>query len=64
MLTLNMRFHELNDPKGMAHDVTNIGRWGNGDVGVGLASLDDLPATHSMGLVRQAYERQMGDEEP
>ena len=62
MLTLNMRFHELNDPKGMAHDVTNIGRWGNGDVGVGLASLDDLP--YVMGLVRQAYERQMGDEEP
>ena len=59
-LALNMRFHELQDPKGKAIDVTNIGRWGNGDVEVRLTSLDDLP--YVMGLVRQAYERQMGDE--
>ena len=59
-LTLNMSFHELHDPRGMARDVTNIGMWGNGDVEVGLAGLDDLP--YIMGLVRQAYERQMGDE--
>ena len=59
-LSLNMRFHELNDPKGLAHDVTNIGRWGNGDVEVGLASPDELP--YVMGLVRQSYERQMGDD--
>lgn len=31
---------------------------GNGDVEVGLASLDDLP--YVIGLVRQAYERQIG----
>ena len=27
-LSLNMRFHELHDPRGLANDVTNIGRWG------------------------------------
>ena len=59
-LSLNMKFHELNDPKGLAHDVTNIGKWGNGDVEVGLASPDELP--YVMGLVRQSYERQMGDD--
>ena len=59
-LSLNMRFHELHDPKGLAHDVTNIGRWGNGDVEVGLASPDELP--YVMGLVRQSYERQTGDD--
>ena len=59
-LSLNMRFHELHDPRGLANDVTNIGRWGNGDVEVGLASPDELP--YVMGLVRQSYERQMGDD--
>ena len=39
--------------------MTNISRWGNGDVEVGLKSIDELP--YIMGLVRQSYERQMGD---
>ena len=58
-LTLNMKFHELYDPKGMANDVTNLGRWGNGDVETRISSIDELP--YVMGLVRQAFERQMGD---
>ena len=36
-----------------------MGRWGNGDVEMGLTSLEELP--YVMGLVRQSYERQMGD---
>ena len=36
-LALNMPFHELHDPKRFAKDVTNLGRWGNGDVEVGLS---------------------------
>ncbi|AKJ63932.1 GmrSD restriction endonuclease domain-containing protein [Kiritimatiella glycovorans] len=60
-LSLNMAFHELHDPKQLAKDVTNLGRWGNGDVEVGLSSPDDLP--YVMGLVRQAFEKQMGDME-
>ena len=59
-LTLNMGFHELQDPKGMGRDVTGIGRWGNGDVEIPLANLEDLP--YVIGLVRQAYEKQIGDE--
>ncbi len=58
-LTLNMKFHELHDPKGMANDVTNLGRWGNGDVETKISSIDELP--YVMGLVRQAFERQMGE---
>lgn len=58
-LSLNMAFHELHDPRGEAKDVTNLGRWGNGDVEVGLSSLDELP--YVMGLVRQAFEKQMGN---
>jgi uncharacterized protein with ParB-like and HNH nuclease domain/predicted transport protein len=58
-LTLNMAFAEINDPKGLCKDVTDLGRWGNGDVQVRLNSLEELP--YVMGLVRQSYERQMGD---
>lgn len=60
-LTLNMHFHELHDPKGLAKDVTNLGRWGNGDVEVGLSKPEELP--YVMGLVRQSFEKQMGNEE-
>ncbi|MCY4341371.1 MAG: DUF1524 domain-containing protein [Gammaproteobacteria bacterium] len=58
-LSLNVRFHELHDPKKRARDVTNLGRWGNGDAEVRLRCLGELP--YIMGLVRQAFEKQMGD---
>ena len=58
-LALNMRFAEVNDPKGLCKDVTAIGRWGNGDVEVHLASLDELP--YIIGLVRQSLELQLGN---
>jgi uncharacterized protein with ParB-like and HNH nuclease domain/predicted transport protein len=58
-LTLNMAFAEINDPKGLCKDVTDLGRWGNGDVQVALKSIEELP--YVMSLVRQSYERQMGD---
>ena len=60
-LSLNMHFHQLHDPRTLAKDVTNLGRWGNGDVEVGLSEADDIP--YIMGLVRQAFEKQMGDPE-
>ncbi len=60
-LSLNMQFHELHDPKGLAKDVTNLGRWGNGDVEVSLSQPEELP--YVMGLVRQAFEKQMGNAE-
>lgn len=60
-LSINLDFHELRDPREMAKDVTGIGRWGNGDVEVHLASEEDLP--YVIGLVRQSFEKQMGEEE-
>jgi uncharacterized protein with ParB-like and HNH nuclease domain/predicted transport protein len=56
-LSLNMPFPEIDDPKGLCKDVTGVGRWGNGDVEVGLSSLEELP--YVIGLVRQSLERQM-----
>lgn len=58
-LSLNMAFPEISDPKGLCRDVSGLGRWGNGDVEVGLASIEELP--YVMGLVRQSFEQQMGD---
>lgn len=57
-LSLNMPFSEIDDPKGLCTDVTNLGRWGNGDVEVGLSSVEELP--YVMGLIRQSFDRQMG----
>lgn len=58
-ISLNMRFAEVNDPKGLCKDVTGIGRWGNGDVEIGLSELDELP--YVIGLVRQSLELQLGN---
>jgi len=60
-LSVNIPFVEINDPKGICKDVTKLGRWGNGDVEIGLSYLNELP--YVMGIVRQALERQMGDTE-
>ena len=56
-LALNMKFPEINDPRCFCKDVSAVGHWGNGDVEVGLASLNEL--AYVMGLVRQSFERQM-----
>ena len=59
LLVLNMEFAEITDPKGICRDVTGLGRWGNGDVEVRLSSIEELP--YVIGLVRQSFERQMGN---
>jgi predicted transport protein len=58
-LSLNMRFDEIDDPKALCVDVTELGKWGNGDVMVSLSSIDELP--YVMGLIRQSFDCQMGD---
>jgi len=59
-LALNMAFTEINDPRRRCEDKSAVGHWGNGDVEVGLSSLDELP--YVMGLVRQSFEEQMGND--
>lgn len=60
-ITLNLKFHELDDPRGMGRDVTGRGRWCNGDIEVDFNTHEDLP--YIMGLVRQSFEKQMGNGE-
>lgn len=58
LLVLNLSIDAIEDPKGLCRDISNIGRWGNGDVEIGLSTVDELP--YVMGLIRQSFDRQMG----
>ncbi|MFD3163928.1 DUF262 domain-containing protein [Herpetosiphon sp. NSE202] len=53
-LSLNMPFAEINDPLGLCKDVSNVGRWGNGDVEVLLLKMSELDQI--IDLVRQALD--------
>lgn len=57
-LSLYMNIDDLHDPKGIAKDYSEKGRW-NADVTFKLSTLEELP--YVMGLVRQSLERQLGD---
>ena len=57
-LSLNVAFAEIDDLRGICKDVSGLDRWGNGDVEVGLSSIEELP--YIMGLVRQSLEKQLG----
>ncbi len=59
VLMLNMEFAGISDPKHICKDVSMMHHWGNGEVEVALASLDELP--YIMGLVRQSLETQLGN---
>lgn len=58
-LSLNMKFSEVIDPKGLCKDITELGRWGNGDVEVGMDSLDQLDDI--IALIEQAFQKQEVD---
>ena len=59
-LSLNLPFTEIDDPKGLCVDVSNRGRWGNGDIELGLSTMEELD--YVMDLVMQAFDWQMGNE--
>ncbi len=58
-LSLNMKFPDITDPRGMCKDVSGLGRWGNGDVEVKISKRDEIP--YVMGLIRQSLEQQLGN---
>ncbi|NQV79358.1 MAG: hypothetical protein HQ495_02340 [Alphaproteobacteria bacterium] len=60
-MSVNLNFPEIDDPRSLCRDVTNLGRWGNGNVEVRLEKHEDL--TYVLGLVSQALEKQLGEEE-
>ena len=58
-LSLKLSFSDTNDPRGWCKNVANVGRWGVGDVEVGISSADQLD--YIMFLIRQAFEKQITD---
>ena len=56
-LSLNMPFAELDDPRRIARNVAGVGRWGHGEVELGVASLEEVP--YAIGLICQSLERQL-----
>ncbi len=53
-LVLNMKFKEIRDPKNVCKDITNLGRWGNGDVQVDISKFDELD--YIMYLIKQSFD--------
>ena len=58
-LSLNIAFPDILDPKGLCKDVSGVGRWGNGDVEVGLHNLNEIDDV--IDLIQQAFDKQMED---
>jgi len=54
-LVLNLRFDEVDDPHGLCQDLTGVGHWGTGDVGVVLNK--DADCEKVLPLVQQAYDK-------
>ena len=55
-LAVNMKYSDVIDPKGICRDITDVGRWGNGDVEIyfdNLGQLDDV-----MAIIEQAFRLQ------
>lgn len=59
-LTLNMPFSEIIDPKGICRNVSDIGRWGNGDVEISFSEIEELP--YIMSLIKQSFDRQISSD--
>lgn len=55
-ISVNMKFSEVIDPKGICRDVTGIGRWGNGDVELYMEHTADVDQV--MEIIEQAYRLQ------
>ncbi|TKG32472.1 DUF262 domain-containing protein [Vibrio breoganii] len=53
-LSLNCKFEDIHDPKGLCRDVSNLGRWGNGDVEIKVSQVSDLP--YALELIQQVID--------
>ncbi|MGD0071336.1 MAG: DUF5655 domain-containing protein [Candidatus Bathyarchaeia archaeon] len=54
-LWINLPKGELDDPKSMARDVSEVGHWGNGDYEILVKPTDDL--YYLMTLIKQSYAK-------
>lgn len=57
LLSLNIEFQDIIDPKGLCKDVSGLGRWGNGDIEAIIQNVDELDDV--MELIQQAFDKQL-----
>lgn len=55
-ISVNMKFSDVFDPNGICRDITNLGRWGNGDVELYMEHTSDVDQI--MEIVEQSYHLQ------
>ncbi len=55
-IAINMKFADVNDPEGICRDVTDVGRWGNGDIEIFMEKLSDID--NVMYIIMQSYRKQ------
>lgn len=56
-ISINMKYSQVYDPKGLCKDITGLGRWGNGDIELFMehtADVDDV-----MEIIDQSYRLQV-----
>lgn len=58
-ISVNMKFSEVNDSQGICHDITGLGRWGNGDVELFMEHTSEVDQI--MEIVKQSYKFQVDD---
>ena len=56
-LAVNMKYNEINDPYRICKDITNVGRWGNGDVELFFEHLDEIDKV--MYIIKQSFDKRM-----
>ena len=56
-LSLKIDYPDMIDPKGLCKDVSGLGRWGNGDVEVGISNMNELDDV--MELIQEAFDKQL-----
>ncbi len=55
-LSLNIEFPKIIDPLNICRDVSGLGRWGNGDVEIGISNVNEI--NNVMELIQQAFDEQ------
>lgn len=57
VLVFNLRFDQVDDPKGWCRDITDLGRWGNRDVEMSLSEKAQID--YAVGLAEQSLALQV-----
>lgn len=56
LIVVNMKFSDIIDPNGICRDITDVGRWGNGDAELFMEHQDELDQV--MEIVKQSFDAQ------